>query len=164
MKYWLLLLLISTKAYATPIEHLTKLGQGEMTYLFWTLYQAELYATNQQADLNDQEEIALKLIYQKDISSKALVEATKDQWEHLDYQNEEITQWLKPLANLFPDVQKQDNLILKLDSQGRSQFYFNLEPIGEIQDTTFGPAFMAIWLSKNTSEPKLRQQLLGASQ
>lgn len=164
MKYWLMIIFISSQAYATPIEHLTKLGEGEMSYLFWTLYQAELYGTNQQVDLKDQDELALKIIYQKTISSKALVDATKDQWQKLNYTSEEIDKWLKPLTSLFPDVQKKDSLLLKLDSQGQSQFFLNLEPIGVIKDTTFGPAFMAIWLSENTSEPKLRKQLLGLSQ
>jgi hypothetical protein len=101
MKYWLMIFFVSSQAYATPIEHLTKLGEGEMSYLFWTLYQAELYGTNQQVDLNNQDELALKIIYQKTISSKALVDATKDQWQKLNYTNEEIDKWLKHLTSFF---------------------------------------------------------------
>ena len=167
-KRFLLLLSISltlgTGINANPIHHLDKLGMGEMKYLFWTLYQAELYTLNKQSPLINKSDMALKLIYQKSISSKALIDATKDQWQALDYSDKHINLWLEKLNSILPSVNKQDSLILLLDHQGNSQFFFNLEPIGNIEEPGFGPAFMAIWLSENTSEPKLRLQLLGIAE
>jgi hypothetical protein len=37
----------------------------------------------------------------------------------------------------------------------------NGDPLGEIADPAFGPAFFAIWLHPETSAPKLRSALLG---
>ena len=49
----------------------------------------------------------------------------------------------------------------KIRSRLREIYYFDEQPIGIIQDKQFGDAFLAIWLSENTSEPGLRKQLLG---
>jgi hypothetical protein len=37
---------------------------------------------------------------------------------------------------------------------------FNGQPLGEIRDAEFARRFFAIWLSPQTSEPKLRLALL----
>ena len=47
-------------------------------------------------------------------------------------------------------------------SHQKSAFYFNDNLVGSIEDPMFGPLFVDIWLSEKTSEPKLRQQLLGS--
>jgi hypothetical protein len=161
MKKWLLIFLISASVHADLSSHLNKLGEGEMRYLFWTLYKAELYGIKSDSILNFNHDIVFTLTYQRSISSAALIAATKDQWQHLDYTNEAIDKWITLLIDLLPTVKKQDALTLKLDKQNYSYFYLNNKAIGNIQDPTFGPAFLSIWLSKNTSEPKLRKQLLG---
>lgn len=38
-------LVFHNTANASPVGDLNKQGEGEMTYLFWTLYNAELYTT-----------------------------------------------------------------------------------------------------------------------
>jgi hypothetical protein len=42
----------------------------------------------------------------------------------------------------------------------RARFFFNEQPIGEIDDPAFARAFFAIWLDPRTSEPSLRSALL----
>lgn len=171
-KYILLILLsantlMSTNVMASPVNHLTKVGEGEMTYLFWNLYLAELYiaptSTIKKAALasNDSKGKALKITYFKSISKQDLISATQDQWEHLGYANRDIQRWLKPLKNMWPDVEPGDKLTLVVSDEGKSQFFFDNSPIGTIDDISFGQAFLSIWLSENTSEPELRKQLLG---
>jgi hypothetical protein len=64
------------------------------------------------------------------------------------------------LKNMWPDIQKGDNLSI-LIHQGRSTFYFNNHYLGFIDEVEFGEIFLAIWLSENTSQPSLRNELLG---
>jgi len=44
---------------------------------------------------------------------------------------------------------------------GIVRFYFNGQPIGEIDDPEFTRAFFGIWLDPRTSRPEFRKRLLG---
>ncbi|UGA56594.1 chalcone isomerase family protein [Vibrio sp. VB16] len=173
MKIWtLVLLLLTASVSASPISHLNKVGEGEMTYLFWTIYQAEFYRGVEQEKDNamivilakDENEKALKIEYFKSISKRALIDATIDQWQHLGYRQNNIDKWAAPLERIWPDVEPGNTITIRVRKNGQSQFFFNDAPIGAIDSQDFGDAFLSIWLSENTSEPKLRQQLLGLNQ
>lgn len=151
-------LIFHNTANASPVGDLNKQGEGEMTYLFWTLYNAELYTTPTRS------EQALKIEYYRDIDSKDLVDATQDQWEKLGYSDNKIKSWIAPLYAMWPDVKEGSTLTIRVSENNQSQFYFDEKPIGTITDKQFGPAFLSIWLSENTSEPTLRKQLLGLNQ
>ena len=148
-------LLFTGNAKASVVDDLNKRGQGEMSYLFWKLYSAEFYATPTNSDR------ALKLEYYRAIDSKDLVDATKEQWNKLGYSNNNIQRWLQPLYEMWPNVEAGSTLTIRVTEDNISRFYFDEQPIGTIQDKQFGEAFLAIWLSENTSEPGLRKQLLG---
>ncbi|WP_061015861.1 chalcone isomerase family protein [Vibrio splendidus] len=148
-------LLFAGSVKASAVGDLNKRGEGEMSYLFWTLYSAEFYATPTNS------ERALKLEYYRSIDSKDLVDATEDQWNKLGYSNSNIQRWLKPLYAMWPNVEEGSTLTIRVAEDNVSRFYFDEQPIGIIQDKQFGEAFLAIWLSENTSEPALRKQLLG---
>ncbi|WP_047047772.1 chalcone isomerase family protein [Vibrio mexicanus] len=151
--------LFAASVFSSPLKELNKVGEGEMQYLFWTLYTAELYRDANFQDENQSQ--ALRIVYEKSISKDALIEATAQQWEHLNYSQEDIDRWIEPLESLWPNVEPGDALTLKTDETGVSQFYFGDQSLGKIQDPEFGDAFLSIWLSQNTTEPELRKQLLG---
>jgi hypothetical protein len=48
-----------------------------------------------------------------------------------------------------------------MSESGRSTFLLNGKPLGSIDDPQFGPSFLAIWLSPDTSRPELRRSLIG---
>ncbi|MEZ8266426.1 chalcone isomerase family protein [Vibrio cyclitrophicus] len=148
-------LLFTGNSKASAVDDLNKRGQGEMSYLFWTLYSAEFYTTPSNS------ERALKIEYYRSIDSQDLVNATKDQWSKLGYSSSNIQRWLKPLYAMWPNVEEGSTLTIRVAEDNVSRFYFDEQPIGTIQDKQFGEAFLAIWLSENTSEPLLRKQLLG---
>lgn len=71
--------------------------------------------------------------------------------------------WLLAMQAVFPDVAAGDRLTgVHLPGRG-AQFYANGEPTGEIADPEFARLFFGIWLSEQTSAPKLRLALLGQS-
>ncbi len=148
-------LLFSGNVKASAVDDLSKRGEGEMSYLFWTLYSAEFYTAPSGS------ERALKIEYYRAIDSEDLVDATEDQWNKLGYSNSNIQRWLKPLYAMWPNVEEGSTLTIRVAEDNVSRFYFDEQPIGTIQDKNFGDAFLAIWLSENTSEPGLRKQLLG---
>jgi hypothetical protein len=138
-----------------------------MSYLFWTLYRAELFsdpstpAEKMMADRVGAQK-ALRITYYRSIAKDDLLAATLDQWQRLGYKQQETDVWLSRLGQIWPSVEPGDMLTLVVSPERSSQFYLADQLIGTVQDPRFGNAFLAIWLSEKTSEPKLRQKLLGA--
>jgi hypothetical protein len=169
MYKWLTLLLFSANLFASPISHLTKIGEGEMEYLFWTIYQAQFYRAGSNASSStpleeDHPAKALKIEYYQSITRQALLDATIEQWQHLGYSPSQIQSWAKPLASLWPDIKPGDTLTVLVSKEGASHFFFQNQRLGSIDDKQFGQAFLSIWLSEQTTEPELRLQLLGLTQ
>lgn len=154
-----LLAVVGSHCHASPAENYKLVGKGVMTWFWFDVYKAKLLTPSG----NYQEQtwpLALELIYQRDISREDLIKATKDEWrrQQLNYQ----TQWLAELKNIWPNVSENDSLLLFVDSDGVSHFYYNSVWAGAIKDPDFAGVFTAIWLSTNTLKPRLREQLVGA--
>ena len=142
------------------IQQLKMVGQGEMSWLFIDLYQASFYSQTGKY----QEWVypqALKIVYQRDIEKDDLVSATEKEWQKLSLDGREYQQWLKALTQLWPDIKKGDALVFMVEADGRGFFYHNNQLLGGINNNDFSGAFLSIWLSKNSSEPALRKQLIG---
>ncbi len=70
--------------------------------------------------------------------------------------------WRQAMQAAFPDVGPGDVLTgLHLPGQG-VRFLANGQVTADIQDAEFAQLFFGIWLSERTSEPRLRQALLGS--
>jgi hypothetical protein len=143
------------------------IGETKFSILFWDLYKSQLMTTtgNYPVMLNDDEskdDLLYEINYLADISSKDLIRRTVDQWEHLDLSPDAYKAYLPALEAIWPDIKEGDHLSL-LIHKGQSVFYFNQTFIGTINSSEFGPMFLDIWLSEKTSQPKLRDELLGMS-
>jgi len=156
--------LCSLNLQAMP-DNVKLVGQGQFSYLFWDLYRAQLYTVDGNWEgYRQSAPLVLKLTYQRDISKADFIEATVDQWKHLQGKvSAQHQDWAKQLDTLWIDVKKGDQLSCVLLADGTVQFYFNDKLLGDVTDPAFGPAFLDIWLSEKTSAPKLRKQLLKSS-
>lgn len=161
----LLQLFMPLRLSAMPLlNNMYKHGEGEMSFLFWTLYRAELYSGQPDFDIKRYPQ-ALKITYLRDISQQDLIEATQKQWRELGLNLPDEGQWLKDLASIWPDVNEGDVITLIVDAQQVSHFYLSnnndVTTLGRLDNQAFGSSFLAIWLSKDTSRPDLRSQLIG---
>jgi hypothetical protein len=147
-------------AMANPLSELKKVGEAKLTVLFWDVYNSTLYSQTgeYQAELFPQ---ALEIIYLRDIDADDLIERTKEEWQKLGIKHDIFEQWLPMLTEIFPDIKKSDTLLLKVSENRQSEFFFNGKRIGKINDESFGQNFLNIWLDKNCSYPKVRDQLIG---
>ena len=158
---------INSADITSKLQQLTALGQGTMKIMFWKVYKAQFFTGNkgyQPAQFPQ----ALKITYLRDIDGEDLVTATDEQWQHLDIEKTRRDKWIALLNPIFPNVTDQDTIILYVDNKQHSWFYFQPQGsqpqlIGSIDDSAFSAAFLSIWLSKDTSRPKFRRKLLGAS-
>ncbi|MET4696008.1 chalcone isomerase family protein [Endozoicomonas lisbonensis] len=134
-------------------------GQGKLTWGFWTIYDSELRTpTGHYAA--DQKQLALLITYRRDIDREALLKATSDQWQHLGISDDRRVLWLAELERIWPDVSKGDQLTFVLSGSG-GLFFLAGKQLGSPIEADFSRAFINIWLSPKTAYPKLRLQLLG---
>ncbi|MEZ9822233.1 chalcone isomerase family protein [Shewanella sp. 10N.286.45.A1] len=145
---------------AADIASLKEVGRGEMEWWWFTLYRARLLTVDGEYNQGTYP-MVLEIEYYQDIPSERLLEATVDQWQHLQLDQSRQLQWQASLSELWPDVNEGDTLSLQVLSPDSSQFYFNGKPLEELMPEGFSEDFLAIWLSSQTSRPELRKQLLG---
>lgn len=147
---------------SAPWKSMKLVGEGKLSFLFWDIYYARLYTAN--GEYQEQAyPLALELTYLRDFTQQQLLEETAKQWSKLGFNDQAKTnEWLKRLSQLWPDVQENQAITLYIDTQNRSFFYFNAELLGQINDAEFSRAFLAIWLSEDTSAPEVRKKLIAS--
>ena len=138
-------------------------GTATFSILFWDLYKSTLYSTSGKYPLSSKSEsLIFHINYLADISNEDLIVRTVEQWQHLNIDKNRYSQYVTALKKLWPNITDGDSLSLLIQNN-KSHFYFNGLYLGTIDDSHFGQLFIDIWLSKNTSQPTLRAELLGDS-
>lgn len=160
IKLLLLSLLVSSTVFAKPTAGLEPVGSATLKVLFWTIYDSKLYAPDGEFD-GVEPGLVLEITYRRAINSKDLVQRTEKEWRNLNLKNANQAVWLARLRTLWPDVNDGDSLILEVGDGLASRFYANNEFLGTLEDPEFTRQFLAIWLSRNSSYPDLRNQLVG---
>ncbi|AWL12661.1 hypothetical protein HMF8227_02208 [Saliniradius amylolyticus] len=152
---------LASLSLASPIENMQQVGKAKLEVLFWDVYWSSLY-TPSGTFTDIRGPLALKIDYLRDIDSQELVESTQEQWQKLGLSHPLQETWLQQVGRIWPDLKEGDQLILHLDADQVSHFYYNGQFIGRIAEAEFGHHFAAIWLSENASYPKVRNKLIGA--
>lgn len=143
------------------MEGFKLLGQAKLSILFWDIYESKLFTSDGKLPLSGHcQHSMFEIQYLRDISKQELLDNTLAQWQHLAIDEEQYMPYLLALESIWPDIKAGDQLTL-LTNAATTVFYFNQQKVGEIESEQFADLFLRIWLDENTSEPKLRQQLLG---
>lgn len=136
-------------------------GRGVMTYAFWDVYEATLYAP--QGQWNPEQPYALSLIYYHAIDGSDIADRSVQEMRAQGFSDEVVlATWHAQMKDIFPNVKKGTVLTGIYTADEQTVFYEGVEKIGSIKDPNFGKHFFGIWLNDKTSEPKLRRALLGA--
>ncbi len=140
---------------------LEQVGQGEMRWLGFKLYDAALWASARgEAAVGDAHVLSIR--YARAISSERLVSVSLDEMRRLGFTDEaRLARWGEALAAALPSVEAGDTLAA-LHRPGEGALFWHRDRlVGEIKDAELARAFFAIWLDPRTREPRLRAQLLG---
>lgn len=142
----------------------TLVGQGRLTFFGLKVYDARLWAApGFDAARFEQQPFALALSYLRGLKGALIAERSLKEMRPLPgFDASRETGWLARMTELFPDVGDGDTLVgLHLPGVG-ARFVLNGQVRGQVDDPLFARLFFGIWLSPQTSEPALRQALLGA--
>ena len=134
-------------------------GQGQFTRFGFSVYEARLWAPL--GRYTQGEPFALSLTYSRDIAGERLVQASVDEMQKLQAPLAQNAQWREALERVLPNVVAGDT-ITGVYRPGQGATFFHRErQTGQISEE-LARHFFAIWLDPRTSEPGLRQALLGA--
>lgn len=167
---WLLAWSIQALANQTKIidfnlDQLTPVGSASLKVLWFQIYDATLFS--QTGDYStavdgqqDATNLALELVYKRDIKSARLVTETERQLaDRLPKQA--LTNGLQQVASFWPDIQKADTLTFYMESPDSGHFFYNREHIGHVNAEGFAQAFLNIWIGDDSQYPRLAEQLKG---
>lgn len=149
------------QALGTPLE---QVGQGEMRWLGFKLYDAALWAGARGEAAVDAAHV-LSISYARAISAERLVSVSLDEIRRLGFADEaQLARWGEALASALPSVEPGDTLAALHRPGEGATFWHQGRPTGEIKDPELARAFFAIWLDPRTREPRLRAELLGLAE
>ena len=137
-----------------------RVGQGSLNFFGMRIYDVTLWAPGGQ--WRPDAPYALELIYARNFGSAKLAASTVSEIrKQRSLPQSKLSDWERQLATLFPDVKPGDRLAaVRIPGEGVS-FHAGPRALGRIADETFAESFFGIWLGARTSEPALRELLLG---
>jgi hypothetical protein len=141
-------------------------GQGRLTWWGLAVYDARLWVQPGFAAADFAvHPFALELRYLRELRGSAIAQRSIDEMRRAgEFSEQQGEQWRQALARVLPDVRPGDRIVgVHAPGQGVS-FVINGKPAVTIADPLFASLFFAIWLGPATSQPGLRDALLGAAQ
>ena len=138
------------------------IGKGDYTFFFMDVYEASLWA---QSNKNIYEgRLRLELKYKMNFKGRDIVKQTKKEFLNADIDELKSNKWSTALDSIFPDVSKGDRIEASFSPSSGIKFYLNEDSfLGEVKDIEFSKSFLNIWLGPKSSDPQLRDRLLGVS-
>jgi hypothetical protein len=155
---------VSSNAYgvSTYIQNPKTVGEARLEVMFFDIYDATLIASD--GNYDPEKPFALALTYLREFDGEDIASRSIDEMRDQGMKDEvKLAKWFEKMQQVFPNVDKGQTLTGVVDDGQRSHFFFNDSKIGTIDDPEFTKWFFNIWLAEDTSEPKMRQKLLGLS-
>ena len=147
----------------TELRDARLLGEATLRYLGLHVYNIRLWT---EADFSVREPqrstLALELEYARALDGNSIAERSLKEMQGLDRIDDmQGERWLRQMRHIFPNVKKGDRITGVQRPGEAAHFFVNGQPRGEVRDAEFTRLFFGIWLSPRTSQPKLREALLG---
>ena len=134
-------------------------GEARLKVLLWKVYDSALYTPS--GRWLGAGPYQLSLTYLRDIPVEQLIKETRKAWDEQSRVHPEQENWLRALAEIWPDISAGDNLVFGVGANDQNQFWFNGQSIGGIDHPDFAAFFGGIWLSEDSPRPALRARLIG---
>lgn len=149
---------------AAPLSGLRLSGQGVLRFLGFEVYRARLWVPpGFEAANYGAQPLALELTYHRDFSAQAIAKRSLEEMRRVgSFTPDQATRWQQALQAALPDVKSGDRLLGIHQPGVGATFKMGGRVVGEVADAEFSRLFFGIWLSPQTSEPGLRQELLAA--
>jgi hypothetical protein len=143
------------------MPELKALGGGLLRVFGFQVYNVYLW-TPAGAAFDRSKPYALDLQYLRNFSAKQLAERSIDEMRGQGIGGDAVyPKWLAEMERVFADVKDGDRLTGVVTPTKTSKFFYNGAFRGEVIDPAFADAFFGIWLNEKSSQPRIRNLLLG---
>jgi len=140
---------------------LKAIGGGLLRIFGFRIYNAYLW-TPGGASFDHRKPFVLDIHYLRDFTAKQLAERSIDEMRDQGVGHDGVyRKWIAEMQRVFADVKEGDRLTGVATAARTAKFFYNGSFRGEIADADFTDAFFGIWLSEKSSQPRMRNQLLG---
>lgn len=138
-------------------------GEAILRFLGMRIYHARLWVEPDfRPDRPTEHPAVLELEYLRDFKGADIAERSLKEMQRSGLLPDAKAQrWLAQMRRVFPDIRAGDRLTGHFQPGQATRFWHNGRPTGEVADAQFGRSFLGIWLAPTTSEPAMRQALLG---
>jgi hypothetical protein len=137
------------------------IGNATHEVVFWEIYELSLYAEDQ--PFSGSPPYALEIEYKQGFTADIIADKSIALIREQEYSNEmRLAEWHSQLMDIFPDVSKGTVLTGIYTDDKQTAFYCDGEYVGKIKDPEFGQYFFNIWLGEDSTEPRLRRELIGS--
>ena len=139
-------------------------GEGTLRFLGFEVYRARLWVSpGFQPDDYAALPLALELSYQRDFTAEAIAGRSIEEMRRVGpFTRQQAARWQQDLQAALPDVKAGDRLTGLYRPGAGAVFQLQGRTVGEVADPEFSRLFFGIWLSQQTSEPRLREALLAS--
>ena len=140
---------------------LKAVGGGLLRIFGFQVYNAYLWTPDGLA-FDRAKPYVLDIHYLRTFSAKQLAERSIDEMRGQGTGAEAVyPKWSTEMQRVFADVKEGDRLIGIATPARTAKFFYNGAYRGEVADEAFTDAFFGIWLSDKSSQPGMRDRLLG---
>ncbi len=145
----------------TGMPSLKAIGGGLLRMFGFQIYNAYLW-TPDGALFDHSKPHVLDIHYLRTFSAKQLAERSIDEMRGQGTGSEAVyPKWTSEMQRVLADVKEGDRLIGVATPARTAKFFHNGTYRGEVADAAFTDAFFGIWLSEKSSQPGMRDRLLG---
>jgi hypothetical protein len=142
----------------------SRLGNYNLKVWGFNVYNIQLLSETKK--FSYQNKSALVINYQRDFAKKDLIQKSLEEISRINNINDEalLKNYQNKLEEIFFEVKKGDRKTAFFDPKNGVKLYFNGKFVGEIKDLIFAQRFVDIWLSRNSSFPKMTNAILGKNE
>jgi len=137
-------------------------GSARLRFFGFDIYDSQLWvAPGFKPAQFAQHALALELSYLRALSGRDIAERSLKEMKRAgDLSAAQSQRWLAALQDAIPDVKAGDRITGLHGPGAGARFWHNGQPRPAVRDPEFSRLFFGIWLSSDTSEPKMRNGLL----
>ena len=137
------------------------MGEYNLKVMGLNIYNIKLWAENEKFSYD--KKFAIEINYKMNFSKENLAKRSIEEISKIQKitdQNELIV-YQREFLKIFLDVKKGDCKVAIFTPQKGVELFFNHQLVGTINDLKLARYFVDIWLSKNSSYPKMTTSILG---
>ncbi len=135
-------------------------GNGVLRFFGLRVYNASLFSESKSGEIFDAK-FSLQINYFRDLNGKDIAKRSFKEMKRLKLIPEgEENLWYDWMEKNFPDIKKNDKLTGVFIPDSGIMLHHNGILIASKSDKNFAKSFFLIWLDGDTSQPRLRQELL----